>query len=442
MGNQASSLNSDVYVSLESSSATSVPMNILDFIRRYRKHLPLVVSTRRMKKKSKASFGEGHSLCVHFHKESDIVVAISKDGAKYAVPVRSSFMCSPLYDHPSKKGSVFEGVRQLLEFSPLPQLVYTIQGYLSPSGDEDSSVEEGQILVIKGAEVLNGENTLWCIDICSFEQKNLEMSCTASFSTDTALLKAPLATLIDHLTLPASVVFSAPNDATCAGFPEALVCTITSKIETQSIITSPYTMNLSPEPPQHVVEILADAPLHVCVVSLPREEERVLKEKTRKLLTTFSPSLIAEVIGHIATPVDTKIQTALFQYLEQDYYWSKEFINKELISTLNVPPSSQTQTTSHPIALKKDPATLQNMLYDLEEDKDTEETYEEVATLNPHVTPEELASIIPLPPNFPAELGLSSSVTHRHSIDSTGLTSKEDSNRIETGTVISRVDNG
>ncbi|XP_019857261.1 PREDICTED: uncharacterized protein LOC109585561 [Amphimedon queenslandica] len=435
MGNQTSSLNSDVYVSLDSSSRTSSPLNIKDFLIRYRKYLPLVVSTYGIKKKvrSKASFGEGHSLCVHFQKESDVVLAVSKEGAKYFVPVRSTFMCSPIYDNPRKKGTVFEGVQELLQHSPLPQIVYTTQGYLSPSGEETSSVEEGQILAIKGTEILNGQNTLWCIDIHSYEQKNLEMSCTASFSTDTSLLRLVLASVIDHLTLPIDVVFSAPDShgSSCVGFPESLICTLTNKFETQSIITSPYSANPSSNPPKNVVEILSDAPIQVCVLSLSKDEERVLKEMTRNLLTTFSPNLVAEVVGHITTPIDTKIQTALFQCLEQDYYWSKEFVSKELVATLTTPSHNQAQVPSRN-------KILPTNFYEKEEEEDaeiSEDTYEEVGTFNQQVIQAALPSTIPSLPILPTpKHNLSPSMMQRHSIDTASLASqlrKQDSNKTD-----------
>ena len=439
MGNQTSSLNSDVYMSLDSSSRTSSPLNIKDFLIRYRKYLPLVVSTCGMKKKSrsKASFGEGHSLCVHFQKESDVVLAVSKEGAKYFVPVRSTFMCSPVYDNPRKKGPVFEGVMELLQHSPLPQMVYTTQGYLSPSGEEASSIEEGQILVIKGTEILNGQNTLWCIDIHSYEQKNLEMSCTASFSTDTSLLRLVLASIIDHLTLPIDVVFSAPNsDGSCVGFPESLICTLTNKFETQSIITSPYSVNPSSNPPKHVVEILSDAPIQVCVLSLSKEEERVLKEMTRNLLTTFSPNLVAEVVGHITTPIDAKIQTALFQCLEQDYYWSKEFVSKELVATLRAPSDNQAHAVMRNKGIEGK-LTLQTNFYEKEEEAEiSEDTYEEVGTFHQQ---EALPSMIPLLSILPSpKHDFSPSMMQRHSVDTASLTShlrKEDSNKADNGII-------
>ena len=65
-----------------------------------------------------------------------------------------------------------------------------------------------------------------------------------------------------------------------------------------------------------------DAPIEACIVSLTEDEKRNLMDKTLNLLTMFSPSLLAEVVG------DPLILECKPHCL--NIYWSKEFINQEM----------------------------------------------------------------------------------------------------------------
>ena len=135
---------------------------------------------------------------------------------------------------------------------------------------------------------------------------------------------------MQHVYLPAHVVFFSPTDIHSQCFPKEIPCVINEQSIGLSVIVSPFTETSLDFMPKLFIEILVGAPIEACIVSLTEDEKHNLMDKTLNLLTMFSPSLLAEVVGDLMTPIDTGVQTALFKYIEQDIYWSKEFIDQEM----------------------------------------------------------------------------------------------------------------
>ena len=359
-------------------------VTLRELVTQYKHQFPLLVSISKLKNPvgSDISIQKGKLLYVHFHKEFYTVDIKTSDGVKYKVPLRSSLSCSVLYQPRNnvtraKSGYVFRNVSEIICAKPLPKMLYVEVGYLSPNGEETSSVEEGEILIVNGVRSSNDMKVLECMDINSSEVKLLEETCSATFSTKSAHLKVDLSEVIQHLSLPVPVLFYVPDDSQVSS---ELVCTLTGKSLSQSLITSFYDKNLYDNDFQEVIEIVTDALVKVKVISLPASEKFELEKSTFDLLKGFSPAVVTEVIADVSTPVNTKLQTELFRYMKEDIYWCEEVVKPELSSlkgrtlSLKNDPVDNTQTSQES---KESEATLPLLIFDEQED----EIYEEVEPL-------------------------------------------------------------
>ena len=314
----------------------SKSVTLRELVTQFKHQFPLLVSISRLKNPvgSDISIQKGQLLYVHFHKEFYTVDVKTSDGVKYKVPLRSSLSCSVLYQPHNnvtraKSGYVFRNVSEVIHAKPLPKMLYVEVGYLSPNGEEVSSVEEGEILIINGVRSSNKVKVLECMNINTSEVKHLDETCTATFSTKSSHLNVDLSEVIQHLSLPLPVLLSAADDSQL--FTE-LVCTITGKSLSQSVITSFYDNNLYDNTFQEVIEVVTDALVKVKVISLSASEKSELEKSTFDILKTFSPAIITEVIADLSTPVDTKLQTELFKYMKEDIYWCEEVVKPKLSS--------------------------------------------------------------------------------------------------------------
>ena len=359
-------------------------VTLRELVTQYKHQFPLLVSISRLENSvgSNISIKKGQLLYVHFHKEFYTVDIKTSDGVKYKVPRRSSLSFSVLYQPDNnvtkaKSGYVFRNVSEIICAKPLPKMLYVEVGYLSPNGEETSSVEEGEILIVNGVRSSNEVKVLECMDVYTSEVKLLEETCNATFSTKAVHLKVDLSEVIQHLSLPVPVLLYVSDDSQVSS---ELVCTITGKSLSQSVITSFYDNNLYDNNFQEVIEIVTDALVKVKVISLSASEKSELKKTTFDLLTTFSPAVVTEVIADVSTPVDTKLQTELFRYMKEDIYWCEEVVKPELPSlkgctlSLKNDPVDNTQTSQKS---KESEATLPLLTSDVQED----EIYEEVGPL-------------------------------------------------------------
>ena len=361
-------------------------VTLRELVTQYKHQFPLLMSISRLENPvgSDISIKKGQLLYVHFHKEFYTVDIKTSDGVKYKVPLRSSLSCSVLYQprnnvRRAKSGYVFRNVSEIICAKPLPKMLYVEVGYLSPNGEEISSVEEGEILIVNGVRSRNKVKVLECMDINTSEVKHLKEMCNATFSTKSVHLKVDLSEVIQHLSLPVPVVFCVSDDSQLSS---ELVCTITGKSLSQSVITSFYENHLYDNNFQEVIEIVTDALVKVKVISLSASEKSELEKSTFFLLKRFSPAVVTEVIADVSTPVDTKLQTELFRYMKEDIYWCEEVVKPEL-------PSLKGRTLS----LKKDPIDNTQMSQEskvssqkravpfLTSDKSEDEAYEEVGPL-------------------------------------------------------------
>ena len=311
-------------------------VTLRELVTQFKHQFPLLVSISRLENpvSSDISIQKGQLLYVHFHKEFYTVDVKTSDDVKYKVPLRSSLSCSVLYQPHNnvtraKSGYVFRNVSEVIHAKPLPKMLYVEVGYLSPNGEEISSVEEGEILIINGVRSSNKVKVLECMDINTSEVKYLDETCNATFSTKSSHLNVDLSEVIQHLSLPLPVLLSAADDTQL--FTE-LVCTITGKSLSQSVITSFYDNNLYDNTFQEVIEVMTDALIKVKLISLSASEKSELEKSTFDLVKSFSPAIITEVIADLSTPVDTKLQTELFRYLKKDIYWFEEVVKPKLSS--------------------------------------------------------------------------------------------------------------
>ena len=362
----------------------SKSVTLRELVTQYKHQFPLLVSISKLENPvgSDISIQKGKLLYVHFHKEFYTVDIKTSDGVKYKVPLRSSLSCSVLYQPrnnvtKAKSGYVFRNVSEIIRAKPLPKMLYVEVGFLSPNGEEISSVEEGEILIVNGVRSRNKVKVLECMDINSSEVKHLEETCNATFSTKSSHLKVDLSEVIQHLSLPVPVRFCMSDDSQVSS---ELVCTITGKSLSQSVITSFYDNNLYDNDFQEVIEIVTDASVKVKVISLPASEKSELEKSTFDLLKGFSPAVVTEVIADVSTPVDTKLQTELFRHMKEDIYWCEEVVKPELSSlkgctlSLKNDPVDNTQMSQES---KESEATLPLLTSDVQED----EIYEDVASL-------------------------------------------------------------
>jgi hypothetical protein len=336
---------SKLYTETYSTCQMSPPMKLEELIDKYGRVLPLMINITKMKKKCKNTVvDEGQFLYAHFKKESDIVSVQTDNGASYAVPVRSSFQCSCLYSPQGKKATTtnngslaeytFNGINELLNANPMPQMVSATQGYISFTGHEEACIDSGQILKLQELETdsRSGKRSIRCIDVYTYEQKIIEDNCNVVFTTDPACIQMPFNSLMEHVCLPCQAIFFSTEEASNEGFPNKIPCVITDKKPIVSVIASPHEDLSTDTLPNRIIELLPSSSIRVSVVSLQRVELNNLTKKTAGLLQTFSPSSLIEVVGDLSTPIDAIIQTTLFKYIEDDIYWSKEFVNKEILN--------------------------------------------------------------------------------------------------------------
>ena len=314
-------------------------VTLTELVTQFKHQFPLLVSISRLQNPvgTDISIQKGQLLYVHFHKEFYTVDIKTSDGVKYKVPLRSSLSCSVLYQPHNivtraKGGYVFENVSEVIRAKPLPKMLYVEVGYLSSNGEEISSVEEGEILIINGVRSNNKVKVLECMNINTSEVKYLDETCNATFSTKSSHLKVDLSEVIQHLSLPLPVLFCASDDSQLS---TDFVCTITGKSLSQSVITSFYDTNIYDNDCQEVIEVVTDALVKVKVNSLSASEKAKLEKSTFDLVKTFSPAIITEVIADLSTPVDTKLQTELFRHVKEDIYWCEEVVMPQLSSLKN-----------------------------------------------------------------------------------------------------------
>ena len=361
-------------------------MTLRELVTQCKHQFPLLVSISRVENpvSSNISIQKGQLLYVHFHKEFYTVDVKTSDGVKYKVPLRSSLSCSVLYQPHNnvtraKSGYVFRNVSEVIHAKPLPKVLYVEVGYLCPNGEEISSVEEGEILVISGMRSNNKVKVLECMNIITSEVKYLEETCNATFSTKSVYLKVDLSEVIQHLSLPLPVLFCASDDSQLS---IELVCTITSKSLSQSVITSFYDNNIYDNDSEEVIEIVTDALVKVKVNSLTASEKSELEKSTFDLVKTFSPAIITEVIADLSTPVDTKLQTELFRHIKEDIYWCEEVIMPEMsslkgctFSSINDPVDNIQMSQASKLS------ALITILPLLTSDEQEDEIYEEIGPL-------------------------------------------------------------
>lgn len=318
-----------IYSTVVKSDLASESMTLAELVEMYGAHLPLIFSV------SESLYGicednsllEQQLLSIHFQKKTKIIDVEASFGAKYMIPINSSFECSPLYNphgklELAKQGYSFETVGDLMKAKPLPLMVhvdYTDHTDVLPEG----RIAEGDILILIRV-VFDSERRkkLDCIDYKTKSPKLLSEGCCGQFSTRVSDLRFSLSEIEPHFTLPTSAIFYSPTDGSFKLPLYATVgCyTITNCRSIRSVIASTFYKKDDGTAIVDLMEILLDVPIEVQLVKLSEDQLQQLQQQTKPLFDTFHPSCLSKVITDQASSTNY-IQTQLFKVIPKDDRW-------------------------------------------------------------------------------------------------------------------------
>lgn len=290
----------------------SLPLPLSVFVEKYNDKLPQVIAINEsMYGVCDGAFTEGQLLKVYFFKKTQAVSAVIS-GANTVIPINSSLKLTIPY-HPTSPPStsiqaregttsssyhVFATVGDLMKANPMPNVVYVGKSWKA-TGKEYSSINEGQVLLIKKIEGAKKKKRLLCVDVQRNKNLFLEEGCKANFTTQSSLAAFTLPTLLEHFKPPVNVFFQ--NNETCPSIALKPV-TILQEITLQSIIASicDTTQGLSGKSvstiPNGVVEIISTVSIDVRIVNLSQNDTMNFKITRDMLGRKLSPSLVTDVI--------------------------------------------------------------------------------------------------------------------------------------------------
>lgn len=257
------------------------------------------------------SLFEEEKLDVYFLKHTEVVkIKNSGAGTTNWLPLCSAYQCNVFTckDGRFVTKKEFPSMDSLLTTSILPLIVYVTVG--CKKSLTCSSIQAGELLIIKSVEVTkkNKVKSMNCWSISTHEQKHLDGSCKAHFSTKTEQTKVYIHDVINHYKLPMYAIF---YFSACS--VERMV------IEERLVIKSAITKKVAVESSE-IFEIILMADMMTKKREVANNYYKELVKRSRSLYDKFNPTFVNKVISSVPVGYDS-FQTKLFKHVLAN--WNK-----------------------------------------------------------------------------------------------------------------------
>lgn len=234
---------------------------------------------------------------IHYVKSREIMTLKAESGNKedeFAVPLNSSIRFSILYD-PEKnagkaaKGYLFSKVQEILDANPMPKVMCAIKR--NTATKIENMVVPGEVLVIIGNEVIQGEVHLKTFSVKTDSQKVLPGSSIGQFSTKPSDVQMYMHQILKHNRhlIPSTVLLYPPTDGQI--LPEALRSRPLTLIEMSTSSSLVATVHLT-GPEQVILDIPSTLDVELKWVELNDREMSELKASTSKLSKQYNESKV------------------------------------------------------------------------------------------------------------------------------------------------------
>ena len=275
---------------------------------------------------------------VHFVKHQKVVTIKDTQGTVYSVPLASTLHFGLVFtQQESMDGTTFPKASDIMALKVLPKVVCATKAFLGE--DEESSVQESEILKIQSVEI-HGTEVLEVFSFTTNSVKVLQANCEGNFSTNPSLIRLHLPDILTCLPCKAVMFIdeTVTPQATAKKFPSSIlsgpILIAESKVET-SLVAS-----LSSKTPAHKDSgkvTLLDIPLkdylaevEVAVLMSPSTEEvQLLCNDTKRIIREFHPNKL-KYLREMKSARATRLQSLLYAEVQK----GQEMVGVELESSI------------------------------------------------------------------------------------------------------------
>ena len=292
--------------------SSSGPLQLTDFIKRYRNWIPLRASV------AKSVFGigkndlltKGQLVDIHCLKETKVldIEEQSCSRRKFILPINTDLSCSVVHGESADgKHKTFEGAGQLMTADPQPKVVAVQK--------RTKTLSSGDVLAIKETH----SNHIICYNFNMKKEIIVSKHSQILFTTEICMLKISLPALFNHVKLPAKLVFFSNDPRT----QQSLSCiyNAASTRLLKSLIASFHPINPTTVA-QDIVEIFEYAPISLEFMESTAESNEKLLANGKLVAETFVPFLLKDSLVDVSATGCALQERLLSPELTTEELWS------------------------------------------------------------------------------------------------------------------------
>ena len=247
---------------------------------------------------SEVTLSRGEVFNFHFVKHTKVITICDMYSTAYDVPLNSTIKFGVVYNPFNVKtvsathtlGFQFKSAKEIMYLKHLPTVVSVTNGYQGSS--PESSVKEGEILIVQGVKTRDNESILKVVSRNSYKTKFLTENCDAHFTTSTLRTQLTVEEMF-RLSVPCpqkAMMF--PSDGMSDKIPTHMQTTVVTLMHfsvVKSVIATPVILYNAARPPQPI-EIVSDLETDVQeVVDVSENKWADMLIQTQSLYDSFDP---------------------------------------------------------------------------------------------------------------------------------------------------------
>lgn len=231
---------------------------------------------------------------IHCVKRREMMTLKSATGSKedeFAVPLNSSIRFSILYDPDGNagrtaQGHVFSRIKEIIDAKPRPKVVCATKR--NTACKVETMVVSGEVLIIIGVEVIEGESYLKTFSLKTDSQKLLPASSIGQFTTKPSDVHMYLHQIVKHSSylIPSNVLLYPPTDGQV--LPEGLRSRPFALIGIASSSSIVATVHLAGNDEQEILDIPSTLDVELKWVELNHKDMLDLRAKTLKVSQEYN----------------------------------------------------------------------------------------------------------------------------------------------------------
>ncbi len=307
---------------IEDSSSISSGPHLSEFISLNLSQFPkrIQISRRFSSRSMKVALSEGDKLDLHFVRQTKSVVMM-KNSDTYTIPLNTAADFSILYDpfrveKVALLGFSFKTAGALMDLKIPPCIVAATRSY--DGGKRESSIEEGEILVLEGTRTFFHGKLLKVFSLKYSTAKYLDEKCEGGFTTHPGMTKMKLATIYEHsIPLPQKAIIYPRGSVIKKSFLESTSVTLEEFCVVKSVIATTTPPSSSNNVVSPVLSILTDLDAAVIEVPCPKSEIPKMRAHTKRILDTFDPKALTHYFDMSSVEAHDA-QCALLTNLDQE----------------------------------------------------------------------------------------------------------------------------